>query len=249
MTRFGLFARLVSLALLAGAGGFGCSKEAGAGPEDAGAGDGSQERPLVLCPALEPGALADDAGSGPTSDEFGPNAPATKTASSMGRVNIYEVASPALLERVDVFLRADLEQSRVTIAVQEATARTAAFRKLTDIQIDVGTCQGWASSGPLAIPLEAGRFYAIGLDPNQAVTAFISVDNETLPIDGAFGRLIGSKAATSVSVPTITWEKFTDKEYNRQRLLTSPRAGDPAPDGAVPGDAATAPDGGDASPG
>ncbi len=250
MRQLVFLARLIPLVSLAAAGA--CSKDTGAAATDGAADAATDGRVIVLCPEVDADSLdagsgaGDDAGSGISTDEFGPNAPAIKTASSMGRVNIYEIASPHLLERIDVFLRADLERTRITIAIQEATTRTGAFRKLKDVQLDVGSCQGWATSGPLAIPLEAGRYYAIGLDPNQAITPFVSVDGETLPIDGAFGRLIGSKAATSVSVPTITWEKFTDKEYNRQRLLTSPRAGDPAPDGGilgeagVPGDAGTA---------
>lgn len=217
------------------------------GGDDAGDGSGS-ERPIVLCPEVDTDTDTDAAapendggvdGGVATSDEFGPNAPAAKTASSLGRVNIYEVATATLLERVDVYLQADLASTRVTIAIQEATSRTTAFRKLADVQMDVSVCQGWATSGPLAIPLVAGRFYAIGFDPNQGVLPFVSTDGDVVPIDGAFGRLIGSRTATSVSVTNLTWDKFTDKEYNRQRLRTSPRAPDPVPDaGADATDAA-----------
>jgi hypothetical protein len=235
-TAFGV--AVLCLALL---GAVGC-KGAGASTPDAGddAGDGSAgERPIVLCPEVDAGAPTpeDDAGTTDggvaSTDEFGPNAPAGKTASSLGRVNVYEVATAALLERVDVYLRADLDSTRVTIAVQEAVSRTAAFRKLADVQMDVGTCQGWATSGTLAIPLVAGRYYAIGFDPNQVVTPFVNTDGDVVPIDGAFGRLIGSRTATSVSVTNLTWDKFTEKEYNRQRLQTSPRAPDPVPDGGA----------------
>lgn len=230
-----------------------CGGKGEATPSDAAAdvGDGAAgERPIVFCPEVDAGAGAAD-GSAPTSaaqpdggqggdhdggspseDEFGHNAPAAK-ASSLGRVNVYEVAAPALLERVDVYLRADLEATRLTIAVQEATSRTAPFRNLAHVQLSFDTCQGWASSGPLSIPLVVGRFYAIGFDPNQVVTAFVNTDADSVPIDGAFGRLIGSRTATSVSTPNLTWDKFTEKEYNRQRLLTSPRAPDPIPDGGT----------------
>jgi hypothetical protein len=233
---------LVTVALAGG----GCSKGGGAAGTD-GATDGSGEHPVVVCPEIDPGPPNDDAGVATATDEFGPNAPAAKAGSSLGRVNIFEVTSPTLLDRVDVYLRADLDHTRLTIAVQEATTRTSPFQKLTDIQIDVAVCQGWASSGPLAIPMEAGRFYAMGFDPNQPVSAFVSADADTLPIDGAFGRLIGSKTATSVSVSSITWDKLTDKEYNRQRLVTSPRAGGSVTDGGATdsgGDTGTQGDGG-----
>jgi len=207
----------------------GCGGGAGASSAD-GAADASGERAALRCAPIDGGPdETGDAASAPGTDEFGPNAPASKTASSLGRVNVYEVTSPSLLERVDVFLRADLDHTRLTLAVQEAPSRTTAFRKLAEIQIDVGTCEGWTTSGPLAVPLIAGRFYAVGFDPNQAVTPWVSTDADSLPIDGVFGRLVGSKTATSVSVPTITWDKFSDKEYNRQRLRTSPREPDPVP--------------------
>jgi hypothetical protein len=223
----------------------GCKK--GGGDAADGAADASTERAIVHCADVDGGVgddggksggnAGDDGGAAIATDEFGPNAPAVKTASALGRVNIYEITTPTLLARVDVYLRADLAESRLTIAIQEATSRTGAFTKLTDVQIDVAVCEGWASSGALAIPMEVGRFYAIGFDPNQPVIDYVSSDTDSLPIDGAFGRLIGSKTATSVSVSTLTWDKLTDKEYNRQRLLTSPRAGGAPPAGGT-GDAA-----------
>jgi len=241
-----------------------CKKSGGTSPSDAAAdaSDAATERGPVLCTELDAGtttgdggvaapssdAAVDDGGndggtdavgppapSGPSvSDEFGPNAPASKTLSSLGRVNLYEATSARWLQQVEVYLRAGLDHTRITVAIHEATGKDSPFKKLTDIQIDFATCEGWASSGPLAIPLETGRFYAIGYDPNQVLTAFISTDGENVPIDGAFGRLVGSKTATSVSVPTLTWDKVTDKEFNRQRLLTAPRA---VPDAGTTSDA------------
>jgi len=205
-----------------------------------GAADADGEHPAIQCPEVDGGTVADDTtmDAGPVSDEFGPNAPAAKAASALGRVNVYEIATPRTLDRVDIYLRADLPQTRVTLAVQEATGKDSAFQKVADVQIAVDVCEGWATSGPLAIPLQVGRFYAIGFDPNQPVTAFVSTDADSVPIDGAFGRLIGAKTATSVSVATLAWDKFSDKDYNRQRVVTSPR------EDVTPADAGTG--GGDA---
>src|SRR4029079_17285381 len=179
------------LALIAiGAMGSACKKSGGASDTGDGSADASGERPPPSCPAIDDGdagAAAGDAGASGV-DEFGPNAPEAKTASSLGRVNIYEVTSPRQLKRVDIYLRADLDETRVTIAVQEATATTSAFVKLKDIQLDFDTCQGWASSGPLDIPLVAGRFYAIGFDPNQVVIPFVNPDADSLSTDGPPGR-------------------------------------------------------------
>lgn len=240
-----MFAAAAVLAAAAG-----CKKSAAGATAD-GATDGSDALMVVLCPTVDGGPQDDDGGTVAGVDDFGPNAPAAKAASSLGRVNIFEVTAPSLLERVDIYMRADLPRTRLTIAVQEATSRTGVFAKLTDVQIDFGVCEGWASSGPLAIPLRPGHFYAMGFDPNQEVTPFVSTDGDSLPIDGMFGRLIGSRTATSVSVSSLTWDKFLDKEYNRQRIVTSPRAADAldgvgadaGTDGAV-GDGAGTTDGG-----
>jgi hypothetical protein len=223
MNGVSVFGRLwtLSFCLLGCLLGAACSKSGGASGD--GSSDATGEAPIVHCLDIDPDPTTVDAAAPPTTDEFGPNAPAAKSVSALGRVNIYEASSASTLERVDVYLRTVLEHSRLTIAIQEAPSRTGPFAKITAIQIDIATCEGWATSGPLAIPMVAGRFYAIGFDPNQIVTAFVNTEADSLPIDGAFGRLIGSKTATSVSVPTITWDKFTDKEYNRQRLVTSPR--------------------------
>jgi hypothetical protein len=217
--------RCFSVAVLAVAAcaGVGC-KGSGSEAADA-AGDGAGESKEVGRPACpEPEAASDMA----LGDDFGPDAKAVQMASAMGRINVYEVTSSHLLERIDVYVRADLAGTRVTLSVYEATSMSKPFQKLDAVQVDVPSCEGWASSGVLAVPLHAGRFYAVGFDPNQLITTFVSADMSNIPIDGHFGRLIGSKTLTSVSVPTQTWDKVSDKDFMRQRLLTSPIAGDDA---------------------
>jgi hypothetical protein len=170
-------------------------------------------------------------------DDFGPNAAPAKMSSALGRVDIYEVTNPRLLERVDVYLGTPLPQSRLTIAVHEAASNTAPFRKLADVQVDVPSCLGWASSGPLAVPLVAGRYYAIGFDPNQAILPYLDAEADDIPVDGHLGRLIGSKTATSVSIATLTWDKVLTTEFTRQRLATSARLETDAGVGGAPTDA------------
>ena len=104
------------------------------------------------------------------------------------------------------------------------------------MQVDVPPCVGWVGTGPLGISLQVGRFYAIGFDPNQAVTTFVDSESNDLPIDGQFGRLIGSETSTSVSLDTLDWGMPSSKSFTRQRLYTSPRAAD---DGGVDADAST----------
>ena len=183
--------------------------------------------------------------SGPAgvADDFGPNAKIGSAASALGQLDVYEVTTPRRLEWVDLYLRTDLAGTRLTISVYEAPARNMTFRRLTTVEVDVPPCVGWVGTGPLGISLQVGRFYAIGFDPNQAVTTYVDSESNDLPIDGQFGRLIGSSTSTSVSLDTLDWGMPSSKSFTRQRLYTSPRAAD---DGGVASDAsdAGAPDAG-----
>jgi hypothetical protein len=213
-------------ALLAVAPGAACGSSPSGAASDAGADTLDGDAGTPACP---PSDAATPAGG--VADDFGPNAKAASGASALGQLDIYEITTAHELEWVDLYLRADLGGTRLTIAIYEATARNAVFRKLTAVQIDVPSCVGWIGSGPLAVPLVAGRFYAIGFDPNQAVTAFVDSETNDLPVDGHFGRLIGSKTSTSVSVDTLDWGMPSDKSFTRQRLFTLPQAG--SDDGGV----------------
>jgi hypothetical protein len=233
----------------------GCSKSSSSSSTDGGS-DGSADAGLATCTAVASAGDVGDGGSGAAgdasngpagvADDFGPNSKIGSSASALGQLDVYEVTTPRWLDWVDLYLRADLGGTRLTIAVYEAPARNMTFRRLTTVQVDVSPCVGWVGTGPLGIPLRAGRFYAIGFDPNQAVTTFVDSESNDLPIDGQFGRLIGSETSTSVSLDTLDWGMPSTKAFTRQRLYTLPRAAD---DGGVTDGAASAPpgDGGTAS--
>lgn len=213
----------VFLAVLAA----GCKGGAAAAPTDGASEAG--EVGLAACPEPEPGS------SDSATDDFGPGAKAL-AASALARVNVYEVTSPHQLERIDVYMRADVAGTRLTFSVYQAFSRDTAFQKVHDVQVDIGPCVGWASSGPVSLPLQVGRYYAIGFDPNQAIAPYVDATASNIPVDGRFGRLIGSKTATSVSVDTVGWDKVSDKEFIRQRLVVKSR---PPDDGDVYPDAAS----------
>ncbi len=223
----------------------GCSKSSSSSATDAGSDGQSGDAGVPACTAVASlgdtsdggdGAAADASG-GPAgaADDFGPNAKIGSSASALGQLNVYEVTAARTLDWVDLYLRADLASTRLTIAVYEAPARNMTFRRLSNVQVDVPPCIGWVGTGPLGIALQVGRFYAIGFDPNQAVTTFVDGESNDLPIDGQFGRLIGSETSTSVSLDTLDWGMPSTKSFTRQRLYTSPRAPDDAgaPDAAV----------------
>jgi hypothetical protein len=197
----------------------GCKASSSSVVTDAAAdGDGPIEVGLSSCPTSDGGSPVGVA------DEFGPNAKAGSASSALGQLDLYEITSARQLEWVDLYLRADLGGTRITLSVYEAAARNAVFRRLATVQLELPPCLGWVGSGALGIPLEVGRIYAIGFDPNQALTSFVDSEANDLPVDGQFGRLIGSKTSTSVSLDTLDWGKPVDNAFTRQRLYTSPRS-------------------------
>jgi hypothetical protein len=213
-------------ALLVAATAAGCKASSPSGGDSDGGGDAATDAGTPACaPPADAGAPIGVA------DDFGPNAKVGSTSSALGQLDLYEVTSPRQLEWVDLYLRADLAGTRLTISVYEAAARNATFQRVASVQVEVSPCIGWIGTGPLGIPLEPGRFYAIGFDPNQAVTTFVDSESNDLPIDGQFGRLIGSETTTSVSLDALDWGKPSDKSFTRQRLFTSPRSpSDASPD-------------------
>jgi hypothetical protein len=213
----------------------GCSSKSGSNSATDGGSESSADTGVSACTAVasmgaSDGASAGDASGGPVgvADDFGPNAKVGSSASALGQLDVYEVTAPRRLEWVDLYLRTDLGGTRLTISVYEAPARNMTFRRLTSVQVDVPPCVGWVGTGPLGISLQVGRFYAIGFDPNQAVTTFLDSESNDLPIDGQFGRLIGSMTSTSVSLDTLDFGMPSTKSFTRQRLFTSPRAVDDA---------------------
>ena len=212
----------------------GCSKSSSTSASDAGS-SSSGDAGLPACMAVaSAGDAAVSAGPAGVADDFGPNAKIGSAASALGQLDVYEVTTPRRLEWVDLYLRADLAGTRLTISVYEAPAKNTTFRRLTSVQVDVPPCVGWVGTGPLGISLQVGRFYAIGFDPNQAVTTFVDSESNDLPIDGQFGRLIGSMTSTSVSLDTLDFGMPSSKGFIRQRLYTSPRD---ASDAGTPSDA------------
>lgn len=173
----------------------------------------------LACPAS-----ATPAASAPEQrwDEFGPNGTLSKTPSALARVNIYEVTAARWLTSAEIFLQPALQSTLVTIAIGETSSRMLPFKKLVSVQVPAPTCPSFVSAGPLYVWMKPGHYYSVGYDPNQAVNYSSVTEMGTLPIDGAFGRLIGSRTDTSVSQPTMLWDKFSDKEYFRQRLTTLP---------------------------
>jgi hypothetical protein len=68
------------------------------------------------------------------------------------------------------------------------------------------------------------------------VTTFVDSESNDLPIDGQFGRLVGSMTSTSVSLDTLDFGMPSTKSFTRQRLFTSPR--DATTDAGTASDAA-----------
>jgi len=102
------------------------------------------------------------------------------------RGNVYEVTGTYLLERIDVLRPRRSGRPRVRLAVFAAPTKDKPVLKLTDVQVDVPSCEGWASSGPLACRWIPGAFTPSVLIQTSLITTFVNADMSNIPIDGHF---------------------------------------------------------------
>jgi hypothetical protein len=116
-------------------------------------------------------------------------------------------------------------KSRLTISspvqlaftVLENTSQTGTFTKIFERVVTSGTGAQFYSSGPMALTLQAGRFYAIGVVWSAGVTYYWST-NIPVPVPTSFGSITGGLAATLTSFPapsTVTVSTLSSLYYTQ----------------------------------
>jgi len=222
----------------------GCAEAEGDNASDAAAGDAGEALDEGICPSLatpmvDAGALSDPAAdrtSGVAAelvvDEFGPHAEGARQLSPLSRLNVYEITKDRQLVAFDVYVAPAAAGTRLSLAVHEARDRDSDFDRVFFQLIDAPICEGYLRVQLRDVTLKADHYYAIGFDPTQGVGVFNVSEAGSLPVDGSFGRLIGSRTNNTVSTETLDWKGFGTRDYYRQRLFTSELA--PGPDAGAP---------------
>jgi len=135
-------------------------------------------------------------------------------------VNIYSVRVPRTLSRIEQYM-SPTAATVLTWNVYEALTQTGTYTNISSSVTTSTTGTGYQASGTLAVPLVAGRFYAIGVSwttPNLLFGYQTATATQAL----SFGALLAGSFVTPV--PTATSLTFTMSTGNfvPQRLTTAP---------------------------
>jgi len=130
-------------------------------------------------------------------------------------VNFYAVTQSRTLRKIEMFMAPSSSLSLLWY-VHESSTLDGTYTKISTSSTLSTTDAGDQSSGAMAVPLVAGRYYAISVRWTASNTCWYHTP-ETVPL--SFGSVVGGKLISSASEPTITYDNFA---YFPQRLTTGP---------------------------
>jgi len=145
-------------------------------------------------------------------DIFGSTAnPFAGTLRDRGNVFLVNDATTLLESRLYLNVPTDVEFYHF---VYEGAALTGSYSKINEVYIpNSGSGEGFYSSGAINVPLEAGKYYYIGISwGNSSVTYYRG--NETVPLPVSFGTLQTGIPSTVAGFPPAdpinsTWSGFS----------------------------------------
>lgn len=116
------------------------------------------------------------------------------------RGNVYQADVSVPLKRIDQWLTLP-GTSKLQFFVYESSSLGGTFVKIHGNAFDGTPGSGWYSSGPLNVPLMAGRYYFIGAAWLSSAEYFHDAGTAGVPVSVPFGTLIGSAGANSYPPP------------------------------------------------
>lgn len=142
------------------------------------------------------------------------------TIASYTMLNFYSVTSNRTLTLIEQYM-SPTASIALTWHVYESTSQTGTYTRLSPTPITTmsTTTVGYQSSGPVSIPLVAGRFYAIGIAWSTAVN--FGYQQTTASQATSFGSLISAYINPGATpAATIAWAAQSSY-WVPQRLTTS----------------------------
>ncbi len=136
-------------------------------------------------------------------------------------VNIYSVSSSRTLSRIEQYM-SPVSATPLNWVVYESTSATGTFTRLSLTMTTTSTTgAGYQASGDLAVPLVAGRYYAIGVAWANPATGFGY--QQTTPTGMvSFGSLISAYLTATGTPPTSFTGPSPSTYWFGQRLTTAP---------------------------
>jgi hypothetical protein len=140
---------------------------------------------------------------------------------SYAMLNFYSVTGSRNLALIEQYM-SPTSATTLTWHVYESLTQTGTYTSISNTSTTSTTGTGYQASGALAVPLVAGRFYAIGVSWTTPALNFGYQQGATLPQAVSFGSLI---SATFLSPPpagsTIAYAS-SSSYFVPQRLTTAP---------------------------
>ena len=168
-------------------------------------------------PPIQKYGLSDNKGE----ETFGSWSGGTWSGDSRDRGNVFHVTSSTTLEEIRFYM--DISSSTsMYFFVYEGTSVTGNFTKVDEVYIsNSGTGEGWYSSGPMTVSLEAGNYYYIGT--SWYGTATYGRGTDAVPVTTSFGTLETGIPGTIAGYPpgSTLSNTYTDISPYYQTLVTS----------------------------
>jgi hypothetical protein len=178
--------------------------------------------------------------AGQTNTDVGNSSLNLATTSNLMRGGVVGITTSVQLIEIRSYL--NIATSReLRYIVYEHTAATGTFTKILEVTVpNSGTGTGFYSSGPVSLTLEAGKFYAIGVNWNGGLTYYWQA-SAPVPIPTSFGTITGGLAATLYPPPATLSIAATSSLYYTQLVTAEGRwlvLGTGASGTVAPGDSA-----------
>ena len=150
------------------------------------------------------------------------------TGSGSGRGNVYTAGVHRTLRQIEMWLTISTS-TKLRYFVYESSTLSGTYSKILDREVaDSGTGTKWYSTGPISVPLVAGRAYYIGAGWEGQVTYFYdALDTNFLSLgfhwggwstsfpppatktySDPFGRAYYQLLTTSEPPPPVTWDVY-----------------------------------------
>jgi len=172
--------------------------------------------PLTYTGAVEGGY------AGQTSDNVGNTENTLATTSNMMRGGVVGVTTSVLLLEIRSWLNV-ITSVELRFVLYENTAQTGVFTKIFESIIpSSGTGTQFYSSGPVNIILQAGRYYAVGVNWNGGLSYFWDA-SAPVPIPVSFGTITGGLAQSVFPPPATVTQNVLTSLYYTQLVTASGR--------------------------
>jgi hypothetical protein len=160
--------------------------------------------------------------AGQTPDDIGNAENNLATTSNLMRGGVVSVTTTVQLLEIKSWLNITTSRE-LRFIVYQNTAATGTFTKIFESVIpSSGTGTQFYSSGPVNITLQAGMFYAVGVDWNGGLTYYWDA-SAPVPIPISFGTITGGLAQTVFPPPATISQSASTSLYYTQLVTASGR--------------------------